>query len=55
MDRFVARLNIKHHQELLKKETDEAKRQLLLKLIAEEELKLKSAETASKESSAPRR
>jgi hypothetical protein len=40
MDRFVVHLNIEHYREALAKETDEAKRQLLARLLAEEETKL---------------
>ena len=44
MDRFVARLNIEHYRQLLARETDDGQRQKLLRLIAEEEAKLKEAE-----------
>jgi hypothetical protein len=44
MDRFIALRNIEHFRELLAKEIDEAKREQLLRLIAEEEVKLKAAE-----------
>jgi hypothetical protein len=40
MDRSVARLNIEHFRRLLAAETDETRRQLLLRLLAEEETKL---------------
>ena len=40
MDRTVARLNIEHFRRLLAKETDEGRRQVLLRLLAEEEAKL---------------
>lgn len=40
LDRTVARLNIEHYRRLLATETDEARRQVLLKLLAEEENKL---------------
>jgi hypothetical protein len=40
MDRTVARLNIEHFRKLLAQETDETKRQTLLRLLAEEEAKL---------------
>ena len=40
MDRTVARLNIEHFRTKLAEEKDEAKRTLLLRLIAEEEAKL---------------
>ncbi len=40
MDRAVARLNIEHFRRLLAKETDESRRQILLRLLAEEEAKI---------------
>lgn len=40
MDRTVARLNIEHFRRLLAKETDETRRQVLQRLLAEEEAKL---------------
>jgi hypothetical protein len=40
MDRTVARLNIEHYRKLLAHETDETKRQTLLRLLEEEEAKL---------------
>lgn len=40
MDRTVADLNIEHFKKLLESEKDEARRQLLLRLLAEEEAKL---------------
>jgi hypothetical protein len=40
MDKLVAQLNIEHFRVLLATETDEAKRQTLLRLLAEEEAKL---------------
>ena len=43
MDRTVARLNIEHYRRLLAKETDEIRRQTLLRLLAEEEAKLLQA------------
>ena len=42
MDRTVARLNIEHFRKLLSQEKDEAKRQTILRLLAEEEAKLAS-------------
>jgi hypothetical protein len=39
MDMFIARLNIEHFRKQLAEETDETKRQLLLRLLAEEEAK----------------
>ena len=41
MDRFIRRENIKHYQELLKTVKDEAERQRILKLLAEEQQKQK--------------
>jgi len=38
MDRTVARFNIEHFRKLLSQEKDEAKRQTILRLLAEEEL-----------------
>ena len=43
MDRFIRRENVKHYQELLKTVKDEAQRQRLLKLLAEERQKQKDA------------
>ena len=40
VDRSVARLNIEHYKRLLERETDEARRQQLLRLLAEEEAKI---------------
>jgi len=40
MDRTVARLNVEHYRRLLAAETDEQKRRVLRKLLAEEEAKL---------------
>ena len=40
MDRTVARLNIEHLRRLLATETNELKRQTMLRLLAEEEAKL---------------
>jgi len=36
----VAQLNIAHYKRLLAQETDEVRRQLLLRLLAEEEAKI---------------
>ncbi|HVO92002.1 MAG TPA: hypothetical protein VMT22_04140 [Terriglobales bacterium] len=47
MDRSVARLNIEHFRRLLAKETDEQRRLMLQRLLAEEEAKL--ANSAPKE------
>ena len=43
MDRFVRRENVKHYKELLKTMKDEAERQRILKLLAEEVQKQKDA------------
>jgi hypothetical protein len=40
MDRTIARLNIEHYKRLLERETDGAKRQTIMLLLAEEEAKL---------------
>jgi hypothetical protein len=40
MDKTVAQLNIEHYRRLLAKESDEPRRQVLLRLLAEEEAKL---------------
>jgi hypothetical protein len=40
MSRDIARLNIEHFRRLLAVETDETKRQTILRLLAEEEAKL---------------
>jgi hypothetical protein len=44
MDKTVARLNVEHFRRLITKETDETKRQTLLRLLAEEEAKLAALE-----------
>jgi hypothetical protein len=49
MDKTVARLNIEHFRKRLATETDETRRQMLLRLLAEEEAKLAAAEGAPKE------
>ena len=43
MERFVRRENIKHYRELLKTVKDEAERQRIQKLLAEEQQKQKDA------------
>lgn len=40
MDRTVARYNVEHYRRLLAQETDETRREMLLRLLAEEEAKL---------------
>jgi hypothetical protein len=47
MDHTVARLNIEHYRRLLANETDETRRQTIIRLLAEEEAKL--ADPAPKE------
>ena len=44
MDRLVAGLNIEHYRNLLGHESDSGKRQVLQKLLAQEEKKLVAAE-----------
>jgi hypothetical protein len=43
LERFIRRENIKHYQELLKRVKDEAERQRILKLLAEEREEQKAA------------
>ena len=43
MDRYVRRENVRHYRELLKTAKDEAERQRILKLLAEEQQKQKEA------------
>lgn len=40
MDKDIARLNVEHFRKLLERETDEVRRSMLLRLLAEEEAKL---------------
>lgn len=42
IERTVARLNIEHYKKLLENETNATKRQMLMRLLAEEEAKLRS-------------
>ena len=49
MDRFIRRENIKHYRELLKTIKDEAERQQILKLLAEEQQKQKDAGDTTKD------
>ncbi len=44
MDKFVARQNIEHYRHKLASETDEERRQMLLRLLADEEAKLAALE-----------
>ncbi len=54
MDRSVARLNIEHYRRLLAKEADQPRRQAILRLLAEEEVKLaNSAVMDNKERRSP--
>jgi len=48
MDKTVARLNIEHYRRLLARETDESRRQVILRLLAEEEYKLCDAKPEQK-------
>ena len=47
LDSMVARLNIEHYRKVLSEEIDEAKRQILLQLIAEEKAKLSALSPAT--------
>lgn len=47
MDKSVARLNIEHFRRLLEKETDEKRRQLLMRLLAEEEAKISGGDAST--------
>jgi hypothetical protein len=47
MDGYIARANIEHFRQLLATEADAEKRQLLLRLLAEEEAKLAAANAKS--------
>ena len=53
MDRAVAHLNIEHYRRLLAEETDEARRQTILQLLAEEEAKLADLQPAEKKRTLP--
>ena len=44
LNRLIARENVKHYRQLLAKITDEAERQRILKLLADEEKKQREAE-----------
>jgi hypothetical protein len=48
MDKFVAQANIEHYRRKLATEADEAKRQVLARLLAEEEAKLAALENLDK-------
>ena len=49
MDKFVARLNVEHYRNKIALERDEALRQKLRRLLAEEETKLAAIEAREKE------
>jgi hypothetical protein len=49
MDRTVARLNIEYLQKKLAETTDETKRAMLLRLLAEEEAKFQAPSNSSEE------
>lgn len=49
MDKDIARLNIEHFRKLLERETDEAKREMLLRLLAEEEARLRALDHPERE------
>ena len=53
MDRTVARLNIEHYRRLLAQETDEMRRQTIMRLLAEEEAKLANPGPKEKHRKAP--
>ncbi len=44
MEKFVARQNIEHYRDQLTTETNEERRQMLLRLLADEEAKLAALE-----------
>ncbi len=44
----MARLNVEHYRKLLANEADEARRQMLVRLLAEEEARLAALESAPK-------
>jgi hypothetical protein len=45
VDRTVAHMNVEHYRRLLAVETDDARRQVLLRLLAEEEAKIGNVKT----------
>ena len=53
MDRSVARLNVEHYRRLLATETDESRRQTLMRLLAEEEAKLANPAPPEKKRTSP--
>lgn len=54
MDKAVACLNIEHYRKLLANETDEARRQAIARLLAEEERNLAAFENLTKKQKAYR-
>lgn len=48
MNETIARLNIEHYCKLLTEEMDETKRQMILRLLSEEEAKLKAIEESNR-------
>jgi hypothetical protein len=52
MDEWIASANIDHFRELLRTETDEPKRQILLNLLALETLNLAEAKRQNKKKTA---
>jgi hypothetical protein len=50
MEKTVAKLNIEHYRNLLFKESDESRRQTLIRLLADEEAKLALLMNPQKES-----
>ena len=48
MDKAIARLNIEHYRKLLANETDETRRQMIVRLLAEEEARLATLENPIK-------
>ncbi|HSL78778.1 MAG TPA: hypothetical protein VK877_03880 [Pseudolabrys sp.] len=51
-DQAIARHNIEHFRKLLANETEQAKRQTLLRLLAEEKARLAAAESRAREKKA---
>ena len=48
MDKTVARFNIEHYRKLLANEMDETRRQMIARLLAEEEAKLSALENPTR-------
>jgi hypothetical protein len=53
MDRTVAHFNIEHYRKLLTQAMDEAKRQTIRRLLAEEEAKLASLTNPRRQKASP--